>query len=134
MGGCKTKDIGYFRDGCLYIDGRSNDMYISGGSNVYPAEVERVLNSDPDVKQAAVVGIPDEKWGEVGVAFIIPTSSTVNEVALAERVRRELAGYKIPPVRKVESFPQTAMDKIDKRKLKERLLTEMETADGSRVE
>lgn len=115
----RTKDIGYFRNGTLYVDGRSSDMYISGGSNVYPAEVERALNSHPNVKHAAVVGVEDTEWGEVGIAFIIPASGGVNEDDLMQLVKTQLGSYKTPKYfERVGSFPYTPMDKIDKKALK----------------
>jgi len=59
-------------EGFFYLVDRARDMYISGGENVYPAEVERILREHPHVEEVAVVGVPDEKWGEVGKAFVIP--------------------------------------------------------------
>jgi fatty-acyl-CoA synthase len=69
--------------GLLYITGRESDMYISGGSNVYPREVEEVLLTHPCVAEIAILGIPDEKWGEVGVAVVVRREG-VNAVQAAE--------------------------------------------------
>ena len=69
-----TGDFGFTdADGCLHLVGRANELYIRGGYNVYPAEVEGVLGGHPDVAQVAVVGAPDPVLGEIGVAFVVPT-------------------------------------------------------------
>jgi len=98
--GLRSGDLGRLDDeGYLYISGRRTDLIISGGFNVYPAELERVIGSDPAVELVAVVGAPDPEWGEVPVAVIVPAPGT-DVSSLEERVRRlcreELAGYKQP--------------------------------------
>ncbi len=103
-------------DGYYYIVDRIKDMYISGGENVYPAEVERVLNSHPDVLEAAVLGVPDDKWGEVGRAYLLPRPGhTVDVDALKPWCRERLAAYKVPKsFRVVDDYPRTAAGKVQK--------------------
>lgn len=111
------------QDGYYYIVDRIKDMFISGGENVYPAEVERALNAHPAVLEAAVIGIPDSKWGEVGAAFILlRPGATVKPDVLRPWCRERLAGYKVPKyVQIVEAFPRTAAGKVCKPKLNETL-------------
>jgi fatty-acyl-CoA synthase len=105
-------------DGCYRIKGRLKDMYISGGENVYPAEVEGVLHEHPSVADVAVVGAPDERWGEVGVAFVV-ASSPVAEDDLLAHCRERLAGFKVPKrVRFVAALPMSAMNKVLKDELR----------------
>jgi fatty-acyl-CoA synthase len=105
-------------DGCYRIKGRVKDMYISGGENVYPAEVEGVLHEHPSVADVAVVGAPDERWGEVGVAFVV-ASSPVTEDELLAHCRELLAGFKVPKrVRFVDALPMSAMNKVLKDELR----------------
>jgi fatty-acyl-CoA synthase len=103
-------------DGCYYIVGRSKDMFKSGGENVYPAEIENVLHSQPSIAEAAVIGVPNEKWGEVGCAFIVLKPGmllTTDELIAFCQIR--LAKFKIPKSFKfVDSLPKTAAGKIDK--------------------
>ena len=116
-GWLKTGDVGR-RDaeGYVFVVDRIKDMYISGGENVYPAEVERVLVTHPGVLEVAVVGIPDPKWGEVGAAFVLPRPGTaIDGEALRGWCRERLAAYKVPArVTVVEDFPRTAAGKIRK--------------------
>jgi fatty-acyl-CoA synthase len=105
---------GYYR-----IVGRTKDMVISGGENVYPAEIENVLHEHPAVKEAAVVGVPDERWGEVCVGFVV-LAGEAKEEALLEHCRAGLARYKVPKtVRFVDSLPRNALDKVVKSELLE---------------
>jgi fatty-acyl-CoA synthase len=93
-------------------------MYISGGENVYPAEVEGVLHEYPSVSDAAVVGVPDERWGEVGVAFVV-AKGPVSEEALVAHCRERLARFKVPKrVRFVDALPMSAMNKVLKDELR----------------
>ncbi|MGE0740079.1 MAG: AMP-binding protein [Hyphomonadaceae bacterium] len=104
-------------DGCYYVAGRIKEMYISGGENVYPAEVENVLARHPAVLEAAVVGVSDEKWGEVGHAFILlrPGAPPPGAADVIQFCRASLAGYKTPRhVTFVDDFPRTAAGKIRK--------------------
>ena len=103
-------------DGYYYITDRIKDTYISGGENVYPAEVERVLHTHPAILEAAVIGVPDKKWGEVGAAFILlRADETVDPESLRVWCRARLAAYKVPAhVKFVKEFTRTAAGKIRK--------------------
>jgi fatty-acyl-CoA synthase len=97
--------------GHFFIEGRKRDMVISGGVNVYPAEVEGVLEQHPDVSEVAVVGVPDIEWGEVVTAVIVarPGRAPLTVEVLREFCRDRLAGFKHPRrVAIVESLPRTA--------------------------
>ncbi len=104
-------------DGFYYIAGRKKELFISGGENVFPIEIERVLDEHPAVDQAAVVGIPDEKWGEVGCAFIVLKQDTkISENDLVEFMQSKLARYKVPKrLVFVAELPKTSAGKIAKR-------------------
>lgn len=108
-------------DGYFYIIDRIKDMYISGGENVYPAEVETVLEQHPKILEAVVVGIPDNKWGEVGYAFLrVQDDYHVDAQELTEFSRQRLAGYKTPHhFQTIEDFPRTAAGKVKKNELRE---------------
>ncbi|MCT4610357.1 MAG: AMP-binding protein [Pelagimonas sp.] len=108
-------------DGYYYIVDRIKDMYISGGENVYPAEVERCLNSHPAILESAVIGVPDKKWGEVGAAFImLRPEARINPEDLRPWCRERLAAYKVPAhIRIIDDFPRTAAGKIRKPDLRE---------------
>jgi len=104
-------------DGYYYIVGRLKDMYISGGENVYAAEVENCLNEHPSILEAAVIGIPDEKWGETGCAYLLcrPGEQLPEDEDLKAYCRQHLAAYKVPgQYIPVEDFPRTAAGKIQK--------------------
>ena len=107
---------GYYR-----IVGRLKDMVISGGENVYPAEIENVLHEHPAVAEAAVVGVPDERWGEACLAFVVPAPGTdAIEDELLGFCRERLARYKVPrAVRLVERLPRNALNKVAKDELLE---------------
>ncbi|WP_370152977.1 long-chain fatty acid--CoA ligase [Ferrovibrio sp.] len=107
-------------DGYYYIVDRIKDMYISGGENVYPAEVEIVIYRFPGVLECAVLGVPDEKWGEVGIAHVMPRpGEAVDAEALRAFCRQNLAAYKVPKyIEIVEDFPRTAAGKIQKHVLR----------------
>ncbi len=117
-----TGDVGRRdADGYYFIVDRIKDMFVSGGENVYPAEVERALNAHPAVLEVAVVGCADEKWGEVGVAFLVLRPDAELDVeTLRPWCRERLAGYKVP-VRfcVLEDFPRTAAGKVRKPDLRE---------------
>jgi acyl-CoA synthetase (AMP-forming)/AMP-acid ligase II len=118
-----TGDLGFVGDdGNLRLVGRLKEMYIRGGYNVYPAEVESVLTDHPGVARAAVIGAPDPVLGEVGVAFVVPTPGTdpgsLSLEALRDWSRARVADYKAPDrVIVVDDLPITSMLKIDKRAL-----------------
>jgi len=103
-------------EGFYRIKGRLKDMYISGGENVYPAEVEAVLHEHPQVADAAVVGVPHERWGETGVAFVVADGTGEDE--LIEWCVARLARYKVPSsVRFVGEIPRNSLGKIQKQSL-----------------
>ena len=115
-------------DGFLYILDRRKDMYISGGENVYPAEVEAVLAELPEVAEAAIVGVPDERWGEVGRAYVIPVEGRqiTSEKVIAHCAAR-LAKFKVPKTAVItDDIPRTASGKVQKHLLRERALAELE--------
>ncbi|MEU6414408.1 long-chain fatty acid--CoA ligase [Microbispora sp. NPDC046933] len=121
----RSGDIATLDDeGHLYIVDRVKDMYISGGENVYPAEVEGALFEHPAVAEAAVVGVPDDTWGEVGRAFVVPCPGTaVTPGELRDFLRPRLAKYKIPVyVDVVDALPKTGSGKIRKPDLRRRPL------------
>ncbi|WP_329445138.1 class I adenylate-forming enzyme family protein [Streptomyces canus] len=116
-----TGDVGHLdAEGYLTLVGRSKDMIIRGGENIYPKEIEDVLASDPAVLEAAVIGVPDEKWGEVVVAYVQPRpGSTVDPSALKALCARSLTGYKRPTAFfVVEAIAKNAVGKIDKASLR----------------
>lgn len=120
-GWLRTGDVGRRdEDGYIFIVDRIKDMYISGGENVYPAEVERVLNEHADVLESAVISLPDAKWGEVGAAFIIARpGASLDPQELRSWSRQRLAAYKVPvQVTLVEDFPRTAAGKVRKPELR----------------
>lgn len=106
-------------DGCYRIAGRKKEMYISGGENVYPGEVEAVLSACPGVAEVAVIGIPDGRWGEVGRAFVVPRPDTaLAESNVLEFANSRLARYKLPvTVSIVSELPRLGSGKIDRQKL-----------------
>jgi fatty-acyl-CoA synthase len=107
-------------DGCFSILGRFKDMFISGGENVYPAEIESVLLAHPAVLEAAVVGVPHETWGEVGRAFLV-VGDDYDEAGLKNFAAERLARYKLPRSFVVlDALPLTAIGKIDKKLLENR--------------
>ena len=94
----RTGDAGSIdAEGFLFIRDRYKDMIISGGENVYPAEVESALRELPGVQEAAVIGVPDPKWGEVGLAVVVPSPGAARDAeAIRARLRERLAGFKVP--------------------------------------
>ncbi|GAB4477065.1 MAG: long-chain fatty acid--CoA ligase [Anaerolineae bacterium] len=109
-------------DGCYSIVGRLKDMIISGGENIYPAEVESVMHAHDAVAEAALIGVPDEKWGEVGHAVVVVKAGhRLTEEELLAFLRERLARYKIPKtVAFVDALPKTGAGKIDKKALSAR--------------
>lgn len=118
-----TGDLGFLDEqGYLHLLGRQSEMFIRGGYNVYPAEVEDLLAKHPKVARAAVVGLPDEVFGEIGCAFVVPRDPATppNLEELRAHVGRELASFKRPDrLTIIAEMPVTAMFKVDKRALKE---------------
>lgn len=116
-----TGDIGTLDDnGYLRITGRIKDMFIVGGFNCYPAEIEAALVEHPEIAQAAVIGVPDERMGEVGCAFIVRRlGSQLDEQSLIQWSRAHMANYKVPRiVRFLSALPVNASNKVDKLLLK----------------
>ena len=116
-----TGDIGHLdADGYLTLVGRSKDMIIRGGENIYPKEIEDVLTSDPTVLEAAVIGVPDDKWGETVAAYVQPRRGhTINPEALQVLCARNLAGYKRPTtITVMDAIPKNAVGKTDKAPLR----------------
>jgi acyl-CoA synthetase (AMP-forming)/AMP-acid ligase II len=122
--GLWTGDLGRMDDeGYLYVVGRKTDMIISGGFNIYPAELERVIGGDPEVDLVAVVGAPHSEWGETPVAVVVAKGDGCDLAQLEERLRQlcraELAGYKQPREFEFRSeLPLTPAGKILKRELR----------------
>lgn len=123
-------------DGYFKITGRLKDMIIRGGENVYPREIEEYLYTHPAVRDVQVVGVPDEKYGEEVLAFVIPNDGAgASEEALIEYVRQGLSRFKKPRyVRFIDSFPMTASGKIQKYKLREMGIELLNLQDAANIE
>ncbi len=123
-----TGDLGRMdARGLLYITGRESDMYISGGSNIYPLEVEEVLLTHPGVAEVAVLGVPDDKWGEVGVAVIVRRegSNLATPESLLIHLHGTCARYRWPHYMVFwESLPKSGYGKVAKKEIKSRLLAD----------
>ena len=117
-----TGDMGYFDDGLLFVEGRQDDMIVSGGENVYPAEVEELLLQHPAIVEAAVVGVPDAEFGQALAAYVVlrpGASLTADEIR--EHVRDHLARHKVPRrVELVDELPRNTTGKVLRRVLAER--------------
>lgn len=115
-------DIAYFdEEGYYYICDRKNDVIITGGMSVYPAEIEAVLEEHPGIYEAAVIGVPSKKWGESVVAVIVPADPELREEDVLVYAGVRLAGYKKPRrIEFVSGLPKTGSNKILKRELRER--------------
>ena len=121
-GWLRTRDVGRFDDeGYLTLVDRTSDMIVTGGYNVYPREVEDALAAHPAIAQVAVVGLPDDIWGEAVTAFaVLRDGAEADEAALIAHAHRSLAGYKAPKaVRFVDSIPLSAVGKPLRRALRE---------------
>jgi fatty-acyl-CoA synthase len=120
-GWIKTGDAGYLdEDGYLYIHDRVKDMIISGGENVYPAEVEGAIYGHPDVLEVAVIGIPDDKWGEAVKAVCVPKPGvTIDPDSIINWARERIAGFKVPKsVDVIDALPRNASGKILRKDLR----------------
>jgi acyl-CoA synthetase (AMP-forming)/AMP-acid ligase II len=115
----RTGDAGYLdEDGYLYIHDRVKDMIISGGENIYPAEVENVLMSHPQIADCAVIGVPDDRWGETPRAIVVP-SGELTDADLISYCREHLAHFKCPTsIERREAIPRNPTGKILKRELR----------------
>jgi acyl-CoA synthetase (AMP-forming)/AMP-acid ligase II len=121
-GWLRTGDAGYMdKDGYLYIHDRIKDMIISGGENIYPAEVESALCDHPDVAEAAVIGIPDDKWGEAVKAIVVmKPGKSADATDIINFTRTRIAGYKTPKsVDFIEALPRNPSGKILRRNLRD---------------
>ena len=117
-----TGDIGYVdAGGYLFLCDRKNDMIISGGENVYPAEIEAILSLHPDIEEVAVIGVPDERWGEVPKALVVARGSAQPDPeAILAFARAKLAGFKIPKTVEVRGpLPRNPTGKVLRRLLRE---------------
>jgi fatty-acyl-CoA synthase len=108
-------------DGYIRICGRKKNMYISGGENIYPVEIEHVLMDHPAVEYCCVFGVPDDRWGEVGKALIVRRDKTVTKEALRSKVAQRSAKLKAPKyIEFVDAIPKNAAGKTDMKKVLER--------------
>ena len=116
----RTGDLGVVEDGYVRLLGRSTDLIISGGYNVYPAEVEDVLLGHPSVAEVAVTGVPSDEWGETVCAWVVPDGMASPDLdTLLGYAAQHLAPYKRPRhVRFVESLPRNAMGKVRRSELR----------------
>jgi long-chain acyl-CoA synthetase len=117
----RTGDAGYFRDGRLYLVDRLKDMIITGGENVYSIEVERAIASHPGVHEVAVIGRPDERWGERVHAVVVPADGAVLDAdAIVEHCRARIGGYKVPRSveLRAEPLPKSGAGKVLKAQLR----------------
>ncbi|MFF5257914.1 FadD3 family acyl-CoA ligase [Actinomadura viridis] len=121
-GWLRTGDLGRFDErGHLRIAGRSKDMFIVGGFNAYPAEIEAMLLEHPGVREAAVIGVPDERLGQVGMAFIVPLPPAPSADEVIAWCRERMANYKVPRfVELIDELPLTASGKVQKTALEKR--------------
>jgi acyl-CoA synthetase (AMP-forming)/AMP-acid ligase II len=120
----RTGDLGHVDpQGFLYITGRASDMYISGGSNIYPREIEEKILTHPAIAEVAVLGVPDRTWGEIGVAVcVLRPDSALDEGELLAWMDGRLARYKLP--RRVffwDGLPRSAYGKITKKNIRAEL-------------
>ncbi|TCP53546.1 acyl-CoA synthetase (AMP-forming)/AMP-acid ligase II [Tamaricihabitans halophyticus] len=129
----RTGDLGLVDDGgYLYVTGRASDMFISGGSNIYPREIEEKLLRHPAISEVAVVGMPDARWGEVGVAVLVTDSGQeLDEAELRAWLHERVARYKVPKrFVRWESIPKSGYGKIVKRTIRDALLRENGAGDA----
>ena len=122
-----TGDLGTFdTDGYLRIVGRIKDMFIVGGFNAYPAEIENLLLGHPRIAQAAVIGVPDERLGEVGMAFVVlDPGPTIEAAEIIEWSRARMANFKVPRfVEFMTTLPVNATGKVVKDELRARALSD----------
>jgi acyl-CoA synthetase (AMP-forming)/AMP-acid ligase II len=118
----RTGDAGWQdSDGDLFIHDRVKDMIVSGGENVYPAEVENAIDGHPDVSEVAVIGVPDERWGEAVKAIIVPRPGAACDAeSIIAWARQRIGGFKVPKsVDFVETLPRNATGKVLRRALRE---------------
>jgi fatty-acyl-CoA synthase len=122
QGWIATGDVGYKdKDGYVYMFDRAKDMIITGGENVYPAEVENAIYGHPQVQEVAVIGVPDEKWGEAVKAICVPKpGETIDPDSVIAWARERVAGFKVPKsVDSIPALPRNPSGKILRRELRE---------------
>ncbi|SDG67773.1 class I adenylate-forming enzyme family protein [Psychroflexus sediminis] len=106
-------------DGFLFMIGRKNNIYISGGENIHPSEIENILYQIDGIEEAAVVGVEDENWGETGVAFVVLQNQKLKVKDIRSYLRKHLASYKVPrEIIIMEKLPKSGLGKINKNELK----------------
>lgn len=115
----RTGDLGEMKDGFIFLRDRMNDVIISGGFNVYPLEVEAVIDSHPDILSSAIVSAPDDRWGERVIAFVVPRDGRrLDDAALRQYCKDRLANYKVPKeIRTIAQIPTNSSGKPDRRQL-----------------
>ncbi|MGY2062676.1 AMP-binding enzyme, partial [Nocardia gipuzkoensis] len=113
-------DVGHFDSaGRLFIDGRDDDMIVSGGENVFPGEIEELLNAHPGIREAAVLGVPDDEFGARVEAFVVREDPELDVDAVKAHVKANLARYKVPRrVIFLEELPRNPTGKVLKRLLR----------------
>lgn len=125
----RTGDLAYRdEEGYFYIVDRAKDMYRSGGENVYPAQIEKILADHPKISDVAIIGVHDQRWGETGMAFIVPKEGeALTEAEVLDFLKGKVSKYKFPRhLRFVDALPMTAIGKIKKVALKEKYGTLLE--------
>ena len=129
QGYLKSGDLAYVdEDGFIFLVDRLKDMFISGGENVYPTEIEAVIAELDVVSEAAVIAVPDAQWGEAGLAYVVPVpGATVTPDQVTDHVRSRLARYKCPKrVIVTDKLPRTASGKLQKNLIREQAMAELE--------
>ncbi|HUO73705.1 MAG TPA: hypothetical protein VMU39_23240 [Solirubrobacteraceae bacterium] len=121
--------------GYVRVVGRIKDMIIRGGENVYPREIEEFLYTHPDIADVQVIGVPDERYGEEPMAWVVlKPGAAIREEDLREFCRGQIAHFKIPRyVKFVDSFPMTATGKVQKYKMRETAVEELELAAAAAI-
>ena len=114
LGWFRTGDAGYMDDGYLFIHDRVKDMIVSGGENIYPAEIENAIISHPDVADVAVIGVPSERWGESPLALIVPAEGAdPTQDEIIAHCEERLARFKLPTaVERIDAIPRNPSGKI----------------------
>lgn len=114
-----TGDFAYSdEEGFLYMKGRKNDMYISGGENIYPQEIEAHLEQIKDIKKAVVLSVKDKKWGECGIAFVTSTNKDLSATEIREELKTNLVAFKHPKyIFILDEIPLTSLGKVSRKKL-----------------